>query len=226
MLQIDDLEVVRQGKPVLRGVNLEVGDHEKVAVLGHNGAGKSTMLSAVVGLLPIEAGSVTFEGQAIGGLPPHRIVPLGVAIVLQGNGYFGNLTVDENLDFGMSSRTEIGREEIYELFPVLATRSKQLVGTMSGGERQMVAIATALLSGPRLLLLDEPSIGLAPHVVDQVMAAIDRVHSSLGISVLLVEQNVIHAGDFADRIYVLNQGQISRSGSAAEVLAGDVWELV
>ncbi len=209
----------------VRDVGLTVDAGEIVALLGANGAGKTTTLSAIVGLVPANAGTVTFDGRAMGGLGTELIVRAGMTLVPEGRRVFPSLSVDENLTLGAASRgdraaTASARQEMFELFPILAERRGQLAGTLSGGQQQQLAIARALMSGPRLLLLDEPSLGLAPQVVDDIFDLIARLRES-GLTILLVEQNVAMALDVADRAYVLASGEIVMEGTAAELKASE-----
>lgn len=231
MLAIRDLEVTYQGViSAVRGVSLEVPDRGVVALLGANGAGKTTILRAVSGLLRsvggrITRGSVTFDGQPITALDATRIVRLGITQVLEGRRLFGALTVEENLRAGAfaasdSAATRRAYERVMELFPVLRQRRRTAAGYLSGGEQQMLAIGRALMAGPRLLLLDEPSLGLAPVMVQQIGAIIGEI-SAGGTAVLLVEQNATMALGVADRAYVLDVGRVSLSGAAEELARTD-----
>jgi branched-chain amino acid transport system ATP-binding protein len=207
----------------LRGISIEVAPGSITTVLGSNGAGKTTILNTVAGLLDgqPEKGAITFDGVAIGGVKTERIVRRGVGYVPEGRQVFPELTVAENLQVGAYLRRDAAavrhdRAWVEELFPVLGERRDQLAGTLSGGEQQMLAIARALMTGPRLLMMDEPSLGLAPLLVERVFATIERVRQQ-GVTVLLVEQNARKALEVADRGYVVEDGRVVASGEAAEL---------
>jgi len=224
MLSIRNLRVRYGPIEALHDVSLEVNRGEVVTLIGSNGAGKTTTLGAVSGLLPLAGGTILFDGQDITKLPPHKRVPLGLVQVPEGRRIFGSMSVAENLDLGAYARTDRAAlrgelEEIYALFPRLAERKNQAAGTMSGGEQQMLAVGRALMSRPKLLLLDEPSLGLAPLLVKEIFAVVRRIRDA-GVTVLLVEQNAHKALEIADRAYVLETGHISMSGNARE-LASD-----
>jgi len=208
--------------PVLREVSLEVPRGEVVALLGANGAGKTTIMRTVMGFLKPWSGSVVFDGQDLGGQRPARIVRRGVGLVPEGRQIFGHLTVDENLVMGAYARRDPAgvrsdREWVLSLFPVLAERLRQRAGTLSGGEQQMLAIGRALMARPRLLLLDEPSLGLAPLLVREIFEVIGKIHQE-GTTVLLVEQNARMALSVAARAYVLETGRVVREGAARELM--------
>jgi branched-chain amino acid transport system ATP-binding protein len=208
----------------LDGVSLEVGPGELVAIIGANGAGKTTLLMAISGVVPLRSGRVVFAGRPLGGLPPHEIVRLGVGHAPEGRRIFPRLSVRENLELGgfaRSDRAEVRRDidEVCGLFPVLGDRLGQLGGTLSGGEQQMLALGRALVGRPRLLLLDEPSLGLAPLVVAKIFAVIAGL-AARGIAVVLVEQNARAALKLASRGYVLENGRVTLSGGGRD-LAGD-----
>ncbi|HEV2357379.1 MAG TPA: ABC transporter ATP-binding protein [bacterium] len=208
--------------PVLWDVTVEVRAGELVALVGANGAGKTTTLRTIAGLLRARRGEVRFDGRRIDRLAAHAVVGLGIALVPEGRQLFGSMTVEENLLTGsFLSRTRAARrtnlERVYDAFPVLRDRRGQDAGILSGGEQQMLAIGRALMSEPRLLMLDEPSLGLAPTVVDNVFEVIERVRRA-GLTVLLVEQNVQRALDLADRAYVLENGRIVLDGPGAALL--------
>ena len=224
MLSIRNLRVRYGPIEALHDVSLEVNRGEVVTLIGSNGAGKTTTLGAVSGLLPLASGTILFDGQDITKLPPHKRVPLGLVQVPEGRRIFGSMSVAENLDLGAYARTDRAAlkgelEEIYALFPRLAERKNQAAGTMSGGEQQMLAVGRALMSRPKLLLLDEPSLGLAPLLVKEIFAVVRRIRDA-GVTVLLVEQNAHKALEIADRAYVLETGHISMSGNAKD-LASD-----
>ncbi len=210
----------------LRGVDLTVGQGEIVTLIGANGAGKSTLLLAISGLVAARRGEIVLAGQRIDGLPPHRIVGLGIAQVPEGRRIFPQLTVLENLELGAFRRRDrqgvrADRDYVFSFFPILAERRRQDGGTLSGGEQQMLAIARAIMAGPRLLLLDEPSLGLAPIVIRQIFSVVRQINQEQGVSVLLVEQNANLALKTASRGYVLENGEMVLSGSAGELLNSD-----
>jgi len=225
MLQVDGLDVAYGDLQTLWGVSFTVNAGELVALVGANGAGKTTTLRAVSGLLRPRAGSIRFNGESIGGLGAHSVTARGIAHVPEGRQLFPLMTVEENLLLG--SYTARGRrtrrqnlERVYEIFPVLGERRRQDAGTLSGGEQQMLAIGRALMSDPILLLLDEPSLGLAPIVVRNVFEVIAQIRRQ-GTTVLLVEQNVKQALAIADRAYVLENGRITLQGTGPELLDRD-----
>jgi branched-chain amino acid transport system ATP-binding protein len=220
VLRLDGLDVYYGEIHALRGVALDVRDGEIVTLLGNNGAGKSTTLKTISGLLAPRRGSVVFDGRALAGVPAHKIVARGIAHVPEGRRIFNRLTVRENLTMGAYLRTDadvdadLGRA--FELFPRLKERVTQVAGTLSGGEQQMLAIARALMARPRLLLLDEPSMGLAPVLVEQIFATIGSINRQ-GTTILLVEQNAAMALSIAHRGYVLETGTVVLSGTAAQL---------
>ena len=222
MLTIRNLQGGYGGRPILQGVDLEVGDREIVTVIGHNGAGKSTLLKAIFNLLPIRAGDITLAGRSIAGLSPQGILAAGIAYVPQARSLFPRLTIAENLRMGgylLKDRTLLNRRiaEVEELFPVLAERGDQMAGQMSGGEQRMIEIARALLLDPAVIMLDEPSIGLAPKMVDTVLKTAEVLRDH-GKSVLMVEQNVKKALLASDRACVLDLGRIKLTDRAANLL--------
>ncbi len=226
LLTVRDLTVSYLGSVALRGCSLDVEAGEVVCILGANGAGKSTALRAVAGLVAPENGRVEFDGVDITGVPAERLLSRGVALVPEGRQVFSSMSVQENLELGaLTPRTRRRRpallEQAFEMFPRLRERRRQQAGSLSGGEQQMVAIARALMSEPRFLMLDEPSLGLAPLVVDQVFDTIRRIRLT-GMTILLVEQNAEQALDVADRGYVLETGRIVLAGSAADLLSSDL----
>ena len=223
MLEIDDLSAAYGSFQALFGVSLRVAAGEAVGVIGPNGAGKTTLMRVVSGLLPGRAGKLAFEGRSLTGVPAYRVVARGIAHVPENRRLFPRLTVEENLRIGAympQARKHFAERLgwVYELFPRLAERRNQLAGTMSGGEQQMCAIARALMSKPKLLLLDEPSAGLAPLVVQQVFDLVRKIRGE-GFTVLIVEQNVQQLLELIDRAYLLEVGRIRLSGMAAELKA-------
>jgi branched-chain amino acid transport system ATP-binding protein len=211
----------------LKNVSLHLSEGEIVALIGANGAGKTTMLNTLSGVTPAAGGSIQFLGQPVAGLAPDRIVKIGISQVPEGRQVFKGLTVADNLELGAylrfrgrESKEQIRRDmgRIYELFPRLEERRKQMAGTLSGGEQQMLAMGRALMAKPRLMLLDEPSMGLAPLVVQEIFAVIERLRQAEGTTVLLVEQNAKAALKMADRGYVLETGKVILEGPAAELL--------
>jgi branched-chain amino acid transport system ATP-binding protein len=220
VLEVRDLHVSYGEIPALKGISLTVGAGEIVALLGSNGAGKTTTLRTLSGLLAPRAGDIVLEGRPIAGLPAHVIVRRGIAHVPEGRRIFNRLTVRENLEMGAYTRSDAGvaadLERVFALFPRLRERRAQVAGTLSGGEQQMLAIARALMGSPRLLLLDEPSMGLAPVLVEQIFETVQDINRQ-GTTILLVEQNAALALDVAQRAYVLETGSIVLSGAAADL---------
>lgn len=221
MLQVTDLDVFYGDAQALWGISVAVGEAEVVSIVGSNGAGKSTFVNAVMGITRVSRGSIIFEGTDLTGLPRHRVCRNGVAIVPEGRRLFPGLSVQDNLDLGAfnkEARTEHAESLawVQRLFPRLAERKDQLAGNLSGGEQQMVAIGRALMARPRLLLMDEPSLGLAPVVVDEVFEVIETVRSA-GVSVVLVEQNVRRAFNISSRAYLLAEGRIVMEGPSSEL---------
>jgi branched-chain amino acid transport system ATP-binding protein len=225
MLSIADLDVRYGAIQAVRGVSLDVAEGEIVAVLGANGAGKTTTLKAAVGLVATSRGEIRFAGKPITGRDTEDIVMAGMTLVPEGRRVFPSLTVAENLRLGAATRRNAGeieqsRNEVLTLFPILAERAHQAAGTLSGGQQQQLAIARALMSAPKLLLLDEPSLGLAPQVVDDIFDLILRLKAR-GLTILLVEQDAVAALDIADRAYVMANGRVVMSGDAATLRASD-----
>jgi branched-chain amino acid transport system ATP-binding protein len=224
MLKVEDLSVAYGGVQAVRGLSLEVRPGEIAALLGANGAGKSSTLMAIVGSVRPKGGRVIFEGRDITGTPPDRLVTQGISMIPEGARVFARQPVEQNLRLGaytVRDERVYGErlERVYALFPRLKERRTQLAGTMSGGERQMLAIGRALMSGPRLLLIDEPSLGLSPLLVEQVFDALAALNRDDGLSVLLVEQNMAQALEVAARAYVMQSGRVVLSGEAAELAA-------
>jgi len=222
MLRLEDVSAAYRGLKALQGVSMEVTAGEIVAVVGANGAGKSTLLKSIAGQVPSQ-GAITLEGASLGRLPPHRICRMGVGLVPEGRRLFPRLSVEANLRLGAYARRgEADRfaplDLVFTLFPRLQERLPQRAETLSGGEQQMLAIGRALMTRPRLLMLDEPSQGIMPKLVDDILAAIVRIRD-LGTTILLVEQRLVEALAIADRAYVLQTGRIVLSGKAADILA-------
>lgn len=225
LLEVKDLEVYYGVICALKGISFEVNEGEIVTLIGANGAGKTTTMQSVVGLIPSKSGSVTFEGNDITKTPCHKIVHLGMTQVPEGRRVFQELTVYENLMMGAyslknSSSFKEDLERIYTKFPRLAERKNQIAGTLSGGEQQMLAMGRALMSHPKLLMLDEPSMGLSPLLVDQVFDIIKEINKD-GTTVLLVEQNAGKSLAISDRAYVLENGKIVLSGTGEELMQSD-----
>lgn len=222
ILKVDDLCVDYGSIHALKGVSFEVNAGEIVTLIGANGAGKSTTLNAIARLLKASSGQVTFMGQDLAKFPAHKIISQGLALVPEGRRVFLQMTVAENLEMGAFSRKggsfDEDMQRIYDLFPRLKERRRQVAGTLSGGEQQMLAMGRALMSNPKLLMLDEPSMGLAPILVDQIFEIIQNLHKE-GVTILLVEQNAQAALSVADRGYVLEIGKVVAEGSGAELLA-------
>lgn len=222
MLNVRNLYAYYGRIEALHGISFEVGHNEIVTLIGSNGAGKTTTLHAILNSVK-NKGEVHFENAPLRKLPTHRIVRQSIALVPEGRHVFANLTIEENLRMGAyynMPRFPVLREKVYALFPRLRERAGQMAGTMSGGEQQMLAIARALMSEPKLLMLDEPSLGLAPKVIGELFSTIANLHSE-GLSILLVEQNAFLALKFANRAYVLENGQIVMHDSAANLLHND-----
>ncbi|MBM9513057.1 ABC transporter ATP-binding protein [Desulfogranum marinum] len=221
LFEIKDLEVSYGSIAAIKGISLEVRKGEIVTILGANGAGKTTTMRTISQLLKAKSGSITFKGQELTQLPAHKIVQLGISHSPEGRRVFGILTVEENLMLGAFSRSKMNKETlkwVYELFPRLEERRKQLAGTLSGGEQQMLAIGRSLMSDPEMLLLDEPSLGIAPILVKAIYEQIKEI-AKRDVTVLLVEQNAKAALKLADRGYVLEVGKIVFSGTSAELLS-------
>jgi branched-chain amino acid transport system ATP-binding protein len=224
LLSVDEINSGYGDIPVLRDISLHVHVNEIVSVVGANGAGKTTLLRSIAGLLPCTHGTVHFDGQRIDGLPAHDVVARGLVTVPEGGRLFPFMSVQENLELGAFNRSaraklKLTLDEVLTLFPILGSRRRQLAGSLSGGERQMCAIARAMMSQPKLLMLDEPSLGLSPLMVEHVFEIIVSLARSKAIAVLLVEQNVGDALDMAQRGYVVERGRIVKTGSGQDLLA-------
>ena len=222
LLEVNNLEVYYGVICALKGISFEVNEGEIVSLIGANGAGKTTMMQSVVGIIPKRSGTVLFDGQDITKTPCHKIVKLGMTQVPEGRRIFQELSVYENLMMGaytVKDQQQFKQEldKVFDLFPRLAERRKQVAGTLSGGEQQMLAMSRALISKPKLLMLDEPSMGLAPILVDQIFSIIKELHAA-GTTILLVEQNASKALEIADRAYVLETGSIMLSGTGKELM--------
>ena len=224
LLKVDDINVYYGAIHAIKGISFEVYPDEIVTLIGANGAGKSTTLNTIAGLLRPRTGSVTFDGVNLASIPSSKVVSHGMALCPEGRRIFQQMPVRENLEMGGYTRpaSEIpgSMEEMFTRFPRLKEREKQIAGTLSGGEQQMLAMARALMSKPKLLMLDEPSMGLAPILVEQIFDIVKELHQS-GVTVLLVEQNAQMALSIADRAYVLETGRISMEGPAQELLTND-----
>ena len=224
LLKVDNMHVYYGAIHAIKGISFEVNEGEIVTLIGANGAGKSTTLNTVAGLLKSREGSILLEGQSLLGIPAHKLVSRGMALCPEGRRIFQQMTVRENLEMGGYSRPaeeiDASIDDVFQRFPRLKEREKQIAGTLSGGEQQMLAMGRALMSKPKLLMLDEPSMGLAPILVEQIFDIIRSLHKA-GTTILLVEQNAQMALSIADRAYVLGTGKITMSGAAADVLADD-----
>ena len=223
MLKISNVETFYGKIQALRGVDLDVNDGEIVSLIGSNGAGKSTLLMTISGVNKAKRGKIVFNGENIENKQPHKIVDMGICQVPEGRRIFSRLTVEENLRLGAHAN-EKGRyfendiKEVYDLFPVLSDRKTQRGGTLSGGEQQMLAIGRALMSKPKVLLLDEPSLGIAPKLVNQIFLSIKNINKEKNVTIFLVEQNAKKALELADRAYVLVNGKVNIKGSGQELL--------
>lgn len=224
LLRVESVSVAYGAVEALKSVSLSVEGAEIVAVLGANGAGKTTLLKAISGLVPVKSGAIVHDGKKLHGLPPHVIARLGVVHIPEGRRVFATLTVEENLNLGGYGcpKEEVARakERVFALFPVLKERRRQLAGTLSGGEQQMLAIGRGLMRSPKLMLLDEPSLGLAPLLVDQVFSTIVQINKE-GVPILIVEQNARKALSIADQAHILEVGRLVLSGPARELAADE-----
>ncbi len=223
MLKISNIQTFYGKIQALRGVDLDVNDGEIVSLIGSNGAGKSTLLMTISGVNKAKRGNIIFNGENIENKQPHKIVDMGICQVPEGRRIFSRLTVEENLRLGAHAN-EKGKyfendiKEVYDLFPVLSDRKTQRGGTLSGGEQQMLAIGRALMSKPKVLLLDEPSLGIAPKLVNQIFVSIKNINQEKNVTIFLVEQNAKKALELADRAYVLVNGKVTIKGSGQELL--------
>ena len=224
MLKVDNINVYYGAIHAIKNVSFQVNEGEIVTLIGANGAGKSTILKTISGLLHTKTGSVSFQDHNLKSAPPHKIVEMGIAHVPEGRRVFSRMSVEENLEMGAFTQpndsVNAAIEHVYERFPRLKERRKQVAGTLSGGEQQMLAMGRAMMSEPKLLMLDEPSMGLAPILVEQIFDIIRELHKS-GATILLVEQNAQMALQVANRAYVLETGKITLAGSGKELLESD-----
>lgn len=228
MLKVNNLVTCYGDIQVLHGVSIEVGDNEIVSIIGSNGAGKSTLMNNISGIVPVKSGSIEFDGCELTRLPGHQIVKKGVIQIPEGREIFPNMTVLENLEMGSygikRTKAEMKRkvEEMYSLFPRLQERKSQKAGSLSGGEQQMVAIARGLMADPKLLMCDEPSLGLAPVVVEDMFKIFQRVNQEMKIPILIVEQNAFMALSISQRCYIMENGENRISGASSELAQSDV----
>lgn len=226
MLQVENIDVYYGDVQVIKGISLDVQDKELVAVIGANGAGKTTLIKTITGLLKPRKGTIHFEGKCISDMPGHKIVSQGVVQVPEGRLLFPEMTVLENLQMGAfqvkdKAAYQDHLEMVYQLFPRLKERDKQLAGTLSGGEQQMVAVGRALMSSPKMILFDEPSLGLSPKLVQSIFDLVVRINKELGITVLLVEQNVQHSCQISDRAFVIENGEVVLYGFGKDMLQNE-----
>ncbi|MDY3250592.1 MAG: ABC transporter ATP-binding protein [Candidatus Choladocola sp.] len=228
MLKVNNIVTHYGDIRVLHNVSIEIGDNEIVSIIGSNGAGKSTLMNNIAGIVPTQSGTIEFDGCELTKLKGHQIVQKGVIMVPEGREVFPNMTVLENLEMGSYSikrtKTEMKNklEEMYTLFPRLSERKSQKAGSLSGGEQQMVAIARGLMADPKLLMCDEPSLGLAPVIVEDMFDIFVRINKEMGIPILLVEQNAFMALSISQRCYIMENGEIRISGDSAELAQSDV----
>ncbi len=226
MLKVRDLEAGYGRMPAIHGVSFDVEEGKIVAILGSNGAGKTTTLKTVTGVLKATAGSVEYKGENLIGVPSHLMVTKGISMVPEGRHLFPKLSILDNLMMGAytikdKAKIEQTLQTIYNIFPILKERSSQLAGTMSGGEQQMVAIGRALMSNPELLILDEPSLGIMPKLVDEIFEFIVKINKEMGVTIVIVEQNADKTLAFADYVYVINEGKTVLEGTGAELRTND-----
>jgi branched-chain amino acid transport system ATP-binding protein len=223
LLQLEDVSSGYGLVQILWGVSFQIKEKEIVSIIGPNGAGKTTLVKTIMGLLPAKSGTIRFDGEAIGKLPSYEIVKKGLVMIPEGREIFPRMTVEENLLLGAytikdKSAVKDSKEKVYEIFPVLKKKEKALAQTLSGGEQQMLVICRSLMSNPRLLILDEPSLGLAPIIVEKVLDTVTKINED-GVTILLVEQNIRDSLNVADRAYVLEEGKIILEGEAKELLS-------
>ena len=226
MLKVKDLEAGYGKMPAIHGVSFEVEEGKIVAILGSNGAGKTTSLKTVMGILKATKGEVTYKGESLIGVPSHLMVTKGISMVPEGRHLFPKLSILDNLMMGAytvkdKAKIEETLKTIYNIFPILKERSSQLAGTMSGGEQQMVAISRALMSNPELLILDEPSLGIMPKLVDEIFNFIVKINKEMGVTIVIIEQNADKTLAFADYAYVINEGRTVLEGTGEELRAND-----
>lgn len=226
MLVVKDLVAGYSKMPAIHGVSFKVEEGQIVAILGSNGAGKTTTLKTVMGILPAMSGSVTYKGQNLSGVPSHKMVELGISMVPEGRHLFPKMSIYDNLMMGaytVKDKAKIQQklQTIYEIFPILEERKNQLAGTMSGGEQQMVAIGRALMCDPELLILDEPSLGIMPKLVDEIFEFIKKINKEMGVTIVIIEQNAEKTLAFSDYAYVISEGETVIEGKAANLLADD-----
>jgi len=227
LLKVDKIKVFYDKALILKEVSLEAGHGEIIALIGPNGAGKTTTLKTIAGLLKTSSGAIYLENKRIDHEPPYVRASMGIILVPEGRGLFPKMSVEENLEMGAFLRKDVDEirkdmEFVYSLFPVLRERRRQLAGTLSGGEQQMLAIAKGLMARPRILMLDEPSLGLAPKIVDHLIDVISQINREKKITILIAEQNVYAALSISERAYVLENGSIVMSGSSLELLENPV----
>jgi branched-chain amino acid transport system ATP-binding protein len=226
MLQVDGIDVYYGDVQVLKNISLDVSEKELVAVIGANGAGKTTLIKTISSLLKPRSGSISFKSKRISDMEAHKVVNEGIVQVPEGRLLFPEMTVQENLEMGgfqVRNKETLSQrmESVYEMFPILSERRKQLAGTLSGGEQQMLAIGRGMVAAPMLMMFDEPSLGLAPKLVQSIFDLVVRINKELGITVLLVEQNVQHSCQISDRAYVIENGEVVLRGSGHEMLENE-----
>jgi len=226
MLKIDNIDVYYGDVHVIRDLSMDVKQGELVAVIGGNGAGKTTLIKTISGILKPRKGSITFEGETISGMDANRLVGKGIVQIPEGRLLFPEMSVKENLEMGaylVKENAKISQkiDEMFTMFPILAERQKQAAGTLSGGEQQMLAIGRGLMSSPKLVMFDEPSLGLAPKLVQSIFEMVVRINKEMGMTVLLVEQNVQHSCKISDRAFVIENGEVVLQGTGQEMLANE-----